>query len=53
MQRGSVLSAYCKCEGGRDGGCKHIAAAMYYICCKLFSEYLRRGERDKRALSVD
>ena len=27
--RGSVLQARCKCKGGRDGGCKHIAAAMY------------------------
>ena len=27
--RGSVLQAKCKCKGGRDGGCKHIAAAMY------------------------
>ena len=25
--RGSVLQAKCKC--GRDGECKHIAAAMY------------------------
>ena len=29
--RGIVLSAYYKCEGGRDGGCKHIAAAMYSL----------------------
>ena len=29
--RRSVLSAYCKCKGGRDGGCKHIAAAMYSL----------------------
>ena len=27
--RGSVLQAKCKCKGCRDGGCKHIAAAMY------------------------
>jgi hypothetical protein len=25
--RGSVLDAYCKCKGGRDGGGNHIAAA--------------------------
>ena len=29
--RGSVLRARCKCKGGRDGGCKHIAAAMYAL----------------------
>ena len=29
--RGSVLQARCKCKGGRDGGCKHIAAAMYAL----------------------
>ena len=29
--RGSALKAYCGCKGGRDGGCKHIAAAMYSL----------------------
>ena len=29
--RGSVLQARCKCKGGRDGGCKHISAAMYAL----------------------
>ena len=29
--RGSVLQARCKCKGGRDGGCKHIAAVMYAL----------------------
>ena len=29
--RDSVLDAFCKCKGGRDGGCKHIAAAMYSL----------------------
>ena len=29
--RGSVLQARCRCKGGRDGGCKHIAAAMYAL----------------------
>ncbi|XP_068707905.1 uncharacterized protein [Montipora foliosa] len=29
--RGSVLHARCECKGGRDGGCKHIAAAMYSL----------------------
>lgn len=29
--RGSVLKARCICKGGRDGGCKHIAAAMYSL----------------------
>ena len=29
--RGSVLAAFCKCKGGHDGGCKHIAAAMYSL----------------------
>ena len=29
--RGSVLDAFCKCKNGRDGGCKHIAAAMYSL----------------------
>ena len=28
---GSVLQARCKCKGGRDGGCKHIAGAMYAV----------------------
>ena len=31
MNRGSVLQARCKCKGGLDGGCKHIAAAMYAL----------------------
>ena len=29
--RGSVLQARCECKGFRDGGCKHIAAAMYAL----------------------
>ena len=29
--RGSVLEAFCKCKGGRDGGCKHVAASMYSL----------------------
>ena len=29
--RGSVLAARCCCIGGRDGACKHIAAAMYSL----------------------
>lgn len=29
--KGTVLDAFCKCKGGRDGGCKHIAAAMYSL----------------------
>ena len=29
--RCSVLQARGKCKGGRDGGCKHIAAAMYAL----------------------
>ncbi|XP_028414141.1 uncharacterized protein LOC114537204 [Dendronephthya gigantea] len=29
--RGSVIDAFCTCKGGRDGGCKHIAAAMYSL----------------------
>ena len=29
--RGSVLKARCRCKGGRDGGCKHIAALMYSL----------------------
>ena len=29
--RGSVLQARCKCKGGRDGRCMHIAAAMYAV----------------------
>ena len=31
VNRGSVIDAFCKCKGGRDGGCKHIAAAMYSL----------------------
>ena len=38
--RGSVIEAYCKCKGGRDGGCKHIASAMYSLEALLNS----RGE---------
>ncbi len=29
--RGTVLKAFCTCKGGRDGGCKHISAAMYSL----------------------
>jgi hypothetical protein len=29
--RGSVIAARCRCIGGHDGGCKHIAAAMYSL----------------------
>ena len=29
VNKGSVLKARCICKGGRDGGCKHISAAMY------------------------
>ena len=29
--RESVLAARCRCFGGRDGACKHIAAAMYSL----------------------
>ena len=29
--KSSVVEAYCKCKGGRDGGCKHIASAMYSL----------------------
>ena len=29
--KGSVIEAFCKCKGGRDGGCKHIGAAMYSL----------------------
>ena len=31
VNRGSVLQARCRCKGGSDGGCKHIAAAMYAL----------------------
>ena len=29
--KGSVIDAFCECKGGRDGGCKHIAASMYSL----------------------
>ena len=29
--RGSAIDAHCVCLGGRDDGCKHIAAAMYSL----------------------
>lgn len=29
--RGSVIDAYCVCLEGRDGGCKHVAAALYSL----------------------
>ena len=28
---GSVLEAFCKFKGGRDGGRNHLAAAMYSL----------------------
>jgi hypothetical protein len=28
---GSILAAYCVCLGGRDGGSKHVAAALYSL----------------------
>ena len=31
VNKGSVLKARCICKGGRDGGCKHISAAMYSL----------------------
>ena len=31
VNRGSVLAARCRCIGGRDDACKHIAAAMYSL----------------------
>ena len=31
VNRGSVLQARCRCKSGRDGECKHIAAAMYAL----------------------
>ena len=33
--KGSVIKAFCKCKGGRDGGCKHLAAAMYSLEAEL------------------
>ena len=29
--RGSVLKAKCLCKGKQDGGCKHVAAAMFSL----------------------
>ena len=29
--KSSVLQARCKCKGARDGGCQHLAAAMYAL----------------------
>ena len=29
--KGTVIDAFCKCKGGRDGGCKHISAEMYSL----------------------
>ena len=26
-----MIVAFCECKGGRDGGCKHIAASMYSL----------------------
>ena len=46
--RGSVLKARCVCKGGRDGGCKHIAAAMYSLEALLDS----RGEDSVTSGSV-
>ena len=31
VNRGSVVKVRCVCKGGHDGGCKHIAAAMYSL----------------------
>ena len=38
--RGSVINAYCVCLGGRDGGCKHVAAAL----CSLDDLLNTKGE---------
>ena len=29
--RESIIEAFCKCKGGRHGGCKHILAALYSL----------------------
>ncbi|KXJ26833.1 uncharacterized protein LOC110239144 [Exaiptasia diaphana] len=39
--KGSVLYAKCKCKGGQDGGCKHIAAAMYAL-----EDFLHSPDKD-------
>lgn len=31
VNRGSTFKVKCVCKSGRDGGCKHIAAAMYSL----------------------
>ena len=31
FNHGSVLDMYCACLGGGDGGCKHVAAALYSL----------------------
>ena len=31
ISRGSIFQARCKCKGGRNGVCKHIAAALYSL----------------------
>ena len=48
INRGTVLKARCGCKGGRDGGCKHISAAMFSLEDLLNSrgEDLKIGKRD-------
>ena len=29
--QGSIVSAYCTCKGGIDGGCRHIAATLFEV----------------------
>ena len=41
--RGSMLDAFCKCKDGRDGGCKHIAAAPLGIKCSEFGQLERNN----------
>jgi uncharacterized Zn finger protein len=32
-----LAEAFCKCKGGRNGGCKHFSAALYLLDALLNS----------------
>lgn len=54
--KGSVLKVKCTCLGGRDGGCKYIAAAMYSLedllntCDKVKKVFLVSGHESLKQI---
>lgn len=46
---GYVLTAHCECQGGADGACRHVAAALYELeafekksCTEGDNEWVKR-----------